>query len=97
MVFSLENDTLAFNSVSDNNRNGNSRSMSKQSKNNPFKFGTLVEGEYFTDRVRELDYVKQVLASENHLVLISPRRYGKTSLVHKAAIETGRPVMYSCC
>lgn len=68
--------------------------MSKQSKNNPFKFGTLVEGEYFTDRVQELDYVKQVLASENHLVLISPRRYGKTSLVHKVAIETGRPVMF---
>lgn len=61
---------------------------------NPFKFGTLVEGEFFTDRVRELEYVKQVLASENHLILISPRRYGKTSLVNKAAIETGRPVMF---
>lgn len=61
---------------------------------NPFKFGTLVEGEYFTDRVRELEYTKQVLASENHLILISPRRYGKTSLVNKAALETGRPVLF---
>lgn len=93
MLF-LEINIFAFGNISDNNRNENNRSMSKQNKNNPFKFGTLVEGEYFTDRVRELDYVKQVLASENHLVLISPRRYGKTSLVHKAAIETGRPVMF---
>lgn len=61
---------------------------------NPFKFGTMVDGEYFTDRTRELEYVKQVLASENHLVLISPRRYGKTSLVNKAAKETGRPVLF---
>lgn len=61
---------------------------------NPFKFGTIVEGEYFTDRKRELEYVKQVLASENHLILISPRRYGKTSLVNKAAKETKRPVLF---
>jgi len=61
---------------------------------NPFKFGTMVEGEHFTDRVRELEYIKQVLSSENHLVLISPRRYGKTSLVNKAAKETGRPVLF---
>lgn len=94
LALSLEIDNSAFNNISDNNRNENNRSMSKRNKNNPFKFGTLVDGEYFTDRVRELDHVKQVLASENHLVLISPRRYGKTSLVHKAAIETGRPVMF---
>lgn len=61
---------------------------------NPFKFGTMVDGEYFTDRTRELTYVKQVLASENHLILISPRRYGKTSLVNKAARQTERPVLF---
>lgn len=61
---------------------------------NPFKFGTLVEGEYFTDRKQELEYAKQVLDSVNHLILISPRRYGKTSLVYKAAMETGRPVLF---
>ena len=58
---------------------------------NPFKFGTVVDGDYFTDRTQELVYVKQVLDSRNHLVLISPRRFGKTSLVLKAAKETSRP------
>ena len=45
---------------------------------NPFKFGTVVDGDYFTDRTQELVYVKQVLDSRNHLVLISPRRFGKS-------------------
>ena len=40
---------------------------------NPFKFGTIVEEEYFTDRVNEVAYIKQFLESANHLVLISPR------------------------
>jgi AAA+ ATPase superfamily predicted ATPase len=61
---------------------------------NPFKFGTIVDGEFFTDRREELKYVNQVLNSENHLVLISPRRFGKTSLVHKAALDTGRPMLF---
>ena len=61
---------------------------------NPFKFGTVVDGDYFTDRTQELVYVKQVLDSRNHLVLISPRRFGKTSLVLKAAKETARPVLF---
>ena len=51
--------------------------------NNPFKFGTIVDGEYFTDRVAEQEKVREILASENHLILISPRRFGKTSLVQK--------------
>lgn len=57
---------------------------------NPFKFGTIVEGEFFTDRVREVDYIQQFIESENHLVLISPRRFGKSSVVHKALINTSR-------
>lgn len=61
---------------------------------NPFKFGTIVDGEFFTDRTEELKYVHQILNSENHLVLISPRRFGKTSLVHKAALETERPMLF---
>ena len=48
---------------------------------NPFKFGAIVEGEYFTDRTREREYLAQVLNSPNHAVLISPRRFGKSSLV----------------
>ncbi len=58
--------------------------------NNPFKFGTIVEGNYFTDRTEELERIKEVLNSENHLILISPRRFGKSSLVKKAITNTGR-------
>ena len=46
---------------------------------NPFKFGTIVEEEYFTDRVKEVAYICQFVNSPNHLILISPRRFGKSS------------------
>ena len=39
--------------------------------NNPFKFGTIVDGEYFTDRVAEQEKVREILASENHLPINS--------------------------
>ena len=57
---------------------------------NPFKFGTIVEGEFFTDRVREVAHIKQFIDSENHLILISPRRFGKSSVVKKALSESAR-------
>lgn len=58
---------------------------------NPFKFGTIVEGEYFTDRTEELESIKQLLNSDNHLILISPRRFGKSSLVKRAVTQVARP------
>ena len=58
---------------------------------NPFQFGILVDNEYFTDRVNEIKEVQMSLNSANHLILISPRRFGKSSLVAKAVRETGRP------
>lgn len=57
---------------------------------NPFKFGTIVEGKYFPDRVEEVAYIKQFIASPNHLVLISPRRFGKSSVVMRAVKQSGR-------
>ena len=39
--------------------------------NNPFKFGTIVDGEYFTDRVAEQEKVREILASENHRYLLA--------------------------
>lgn len=58
---------------------------------NPFKFGTIVDGDYFTDRVEETALLKQKLDSENHIVLISPRRYGKSSLVQRVLADSDRP------
>ena len=63
-------------------------------KNNPFKFGTIVDGEFFTDREDELVKISSYVKSENHLVVISPRRYGKTSLILKVAKESGRKYIY---
>ncbi len=57
---------------------------------NPFKFGTIVEAGYFTDIVTEVAYIEQFIKSANHLVMISPRRFGKSSLVAKAVKESGR-------
>ena len=57
---------------------------------NPFKFGTIVEEEFFTDRVQEVAYIKTFVNSANHLVIISPRRFGKSSVVAKAIKQTGR-------
>ena len=64
---------------------------------NPFKFVSLVDTPYFTDRVKEVDYIVQFLKSENHLVLMSPRRFGKSSLVKKAVTQTSDHTYGSIC
>lgn len=61
---------------------------------NPFKFGTVVDDEFFTNRKEEIRKIHSLLSSENHLILISPRRYGKTSLISKAIKELNRPYIY---
>ena len=67
-----------------------SRNEKSRNMENPFKFGTIVEEEYFTDRVDEVAYICQFVQSANHLVLISPRRFGKSSVVAKAIRQSGR-------
>lgn len=61
---------------------------------NKFSYGTLAKGEFFTDRKKELAWLKQSLDSENHLILISPRRYGKSSLVKRCLEEIERPYIW---
>lgn len=50
---------------------------------NPFRYGTVVDDPYFINRVKELAEVKQSLLSGQNLIIYSPRRYGKTSLIKK--------------
>ena len=57
---------------------------------NPFKYGTIVDADYFTDRIDEVKYISQFVNSANHLILISPRRFGKSSVVAKAVKQSGR-------
>jgi len=63
-------------------------------KTNPFKFGSVVDGAYFTDREKELTKISSYIKGENHLILISPRRFGKTSLIRKIVNESGRPYIF---
>ena len=60
---------------------------------NPFQFGVIVDNEFFTDRIDGLKEVRMSMDSANHLILISPRRFGKSSLVAKAVRESGRPCL----
>lgn len=53
----------------------------------PFQFGTLATDKNFIDRVEERAELKQMLSSGIHVTLISPRRWGKSSLVKKAMGE----------
>ncbi len=51
---------------------------------NPFRYGDVATGKYFTNRVRELAEVRADIQSGQNIVIISPRRYGKTSLIIQA-------------
>ena len=57
---------------------------------NPFVYGEVVPGSAFVDREVELDRLVGDLASAQKVFLISPRRYGKSSLVRQALTTLGR-------
>jgi uncharacterized protein len=48
---------------------------------NPFKFGDPVQGDYYYPRMELSNTVKQFLENRVHVVLMGPRRFGKTSFV----------------
>jgi hypothetical protein len=48
---------------------------------NPFRFGDVATGEHFTDRKNEIKELVRDLRSGQNVLVISPRRYGKTSLI----------------
>lgn len=52
---------------------------------NPFLYGSPVEGTSFINRTSEVREISSDLARGQNIVIYSPRRYGKTSLI-KAAI-----------
>ncbi len=51
---------------------------------NPFVYGEVVPGEAFVDREIELDRLVSDLGDGQKVFLISPRRYGKSSLIRQA-------------
>jgi uncharacterized protein len=48
---------------------------------NPFKFGDPVQGDYYYPRPELSSSVRQFLVNRVHVVLMGPRRFGKTSFV----------------
>ncbi len=51
---------------------------------NPFVYGEIVPSAAFVNRVDELDRLVSDLADGQKIFLISPRRYGKSSLIRHA-------------
>jgi hypothetical protein len=56
-------------------------------KTNPFTFGTLASDEAFTNRRGEIAELAADMRNGQDVVVLAPRRYGKTSLVLRAAQE----------
>lgn len=57
----------------------------------PFIYGMSVEGNNFTDREKERNRLKKDFENGVNVILISPRRMGKTSLVKKVRSEITNP------
>ena len=49
---------------------------------NPFVTKGYAGAEYFCDRVQETKQLVELTTNGNNMALISPRRYGKTDLIH---------------
>lgn len=64
---------------------------------NPFQYGKVVGYPYFADRETELRDLCGDVQGRNNVVLYSPRRFGKTSLLFKLSgvmMEQGYKVLY---
>src|SRR5438105_11381993 len=57
---------------------------------NPFVYGEVVSAATFVNRVIELDRLVGDLTAGQKIFLISPRRYGKSSLIRQALTALGR-------
>src|SRR3954471_23042689 len=57
---------------------------------NPFVYGEITPGDSFVGREAELDRLTTDLGDGQKVFLISPRRYGKSSLIRQALAALGR-------
>ena len=63
---------------------------------NPFRYGALAIDDAFADREAEVQELKFDLNNGQDVVVFAPRRYGKSSLVWRAAVwPTTAPVRVS--
>jgi len=57
---------------------------------NPFSFGALALDDAFTDRAREVAELRADILNGQDVVVLAPRRYGKSSLVWRVAQRLAR-------
>src|SRR6185503_20904084 len=57
---------------------------------NPFVYGEVVSAATFVNRVVELDRLIGDLTAAQKIFLISPRRYGKSSLIRQALMSLAK-------
>lgn len=68
----------------------NGYAVDRNAVDNPFVYGEVVARAAFADRESELDRLVADLAAAQKVFLISPRRYGKSSLIRRALEILGR-------
>jgi Predicted ATPase (AAA+ superfamily) len=57
---------------------------------NPFVYGEVVPASAFVNRIDELERLVRDLSAAQKVCLISPRRYGKSSLISRALAAMAR-------
>ena len=61
--------------------------MSRERPENPFVFGEIIDQRRFVDREKDLDRLVRDVADGQKVFLLSPRRFGKSSLVSIAFLK----------
>ncbi len=65
--------------------------------NNPFVIYGYKGADYFCDRRKETELITMALKNERNIVLISPRRIGKTGLIHHVFEQIGHEEPDTMC
>jgi len=52
----------------------------------PFKYGMVVTGHSFINRTEEIERIQQNISAGIHTIIISPKRWGKSSLLKQVAL-----------
>ncbi|MCQ2237047.1 MAG: ATPase [Bacteroidales bacterium] len=63
----------------------------------PFVYGKMADADNFTDRTADCRRLVENLKSGINTIIISPRRWGKTSLVNKALLQISQDGDYIVC
>ena len=77
----------AYNNISKHNVQWHNDGVASTHGTNPFRFGPLALDEAFTDREAELAGLVSDARNGQDVVVFAPRRYGRSSLVWRAAQE----------